>query len=100
MRKAKQKVNRNMYHCLELFVQQMIKKFLSIILQRICALFKTEMSSLHLRLMPQCILCIIHAIPIFMPTTFRAWNLNENVNKVSAARRPYFSLTMHWESPH
>ena len=41
---------RQTYHCLELFVQQMTKKFLSIILQRICALFKTEMSSLHLRL--------------------------------------------------
>ena len=29
---------------------------------------------------------------IFMSTTFRAWNLNGNVNKVSAARRPYFSF--------
>ena len=86
---------RQTYHCLELFVQQTTKNFLSIVLQRICALFKTEMSSLHVpRLMPQCILRIIHATLIFMPTTFRAWNLNENVNKVSAARRPYFSYQL------
>ena len=60
-----------MYHCLELFIQQMTKKFLSTIFQRICALFKTEMSSLYaLRLMPQCILCIILAIPSFHVSYF------------------------------
>ena len=62
---------RQTYHCLELFVQQTTKNFLPIVLQRICALFKTEMSSLHVpRLMPQCILRIIHAIPNFHANYF------------------------------
>ena len=50
---------------------------------------------LHYMLQDSChnVYCVLYMQSlIFMPTTCRAWNLNEKVNKVSAARRPYFSL--------
>ena len=73
----------------------MTSKFLSIVLQRICALFKTKMSSLHAPAQDSCcnVYCTLFMQSlIFMPATFHAWNLNENVNKVSATCQPYFSL--------